>query len=123
MDGAGVMRRVFLAAVVSLIAIDAQALPKNFDGVWTFEARTTEGACEPQAAGHLTIVEGRVVALDTPGVAPWGYIDDGGVLSARFSQGQDMMRAQGRLKGMAGSGAWSSNTRYCGGVWSAHRAQ
>jgi hypothetical protein len=109
----------FLATVLAVAP--ATALPKSFDGDWTVDVRTTVGDCQSEIAGTVHVQDGRVIASSADGVDVWGYVEDDGVVSARFTQGQDILRANGKMKGAAGSGAWSSNTRYCGGKWSARR--
>jgi hypothetical protein len=122
MGGDLTMRRFLFAGAFALAASYAHALPASFDGEWSVDARTSVGDCQPEVAGTVTIQGGHVVAASGASIAAWGYIEDNGDISARFTQGQAMLRAQGKLKGKAGSGAWSSNTNYCGGKWTAHRA-
>ena len=114
------MRIAILCMSVALAA-PAAAFPRSFDGDWRIEARTTVGECAPEVSGTVHIEGGRVVASSAAGVQVWGYLEDNGDISARFTAGQKMARGNGKLKGAAGSGAWSSNTDYCGGVWTAHK--
>jgi len=116
------MRFALVLACVAFAA-PASAFPRSFDGDWQVEARTTVGNCAPEVSGTVHIEGGRVVASSTAGVEVWGYLEDNGDISARFTAGQKMARGNGKLKGAAGSGAWSSNTDYCGGVWTAHKAK
>ena len=118
------MRRALVLLAIGLAASPAAALPTDFDGDWQVDARTTVGDCEPEIMATVHVQDGRVVASDAADadVAVWGYIEDGGAVSARFTQGPDMLRASGKLREKAGTGAWSSNTRYCGGTWTAWRA-
>ena len=115
------MRRLVLACALALSASAASAMTTKFDGVWDVDVRTTVGDCEQDVAGTVTLQNGHVVATSGADVGVWGYVEDNGVLSARFTRGQGILRAQGKLKGAAGSGAWSSNTNYCGGQWTARR--
>ncbi len=115
------MRRLPIAIAVALAALPAAAMTQKFDGEWTVEARTTVGACQPEVAGTVTVQDGRVVASSGADIGVWGYIEADGVVSARFTQGQAMLRVQGALKDASGSGTWSSNTNYCGGKWTAQR--
>ncbi|MFV0281286.1 MAG: hypothetical protein ACK5JM_11085 [Rhodoblastus sp.] len=116
------MRRVSIAALAIAAHIaPAHAFPRQFDGEWQVEARTTVGKCAPEASVHVRIADGRIVASDAQGVEVWGYLEDNGDISARFTAGQKMARGNGKLKGGSGSGAWSSNTDYCGGVWTARK--
>ena len=115
-----------LSGALALAATGAAALPTTFDGDWKVDVRTTVGDCQPEVAGVIKVEGGRVVAVSDGAIAAsieaWGYVEANGDLSARFTQGQAMLRASGRLKGRTGAGAWSSNTNYCGGKWTAQRA-
>jgi len=115
--------RVALAFLAVALSAPASAFPRQYDGDWQVEARTTVGNCPPEASGTVRIEGGRVVGSSAQDVEVWGYLEDNGDISTRFTAGQKMARANGKLKGMSGSGAWSSNTDYCGGVWKAQKAK
>ena len=115
--------RLIIALFAASFAAPALAFPHSFDGDWQVEARTTVGNCAPEASGTVRIEGGRVVASSAAGVEVWGYLDDNGAISTRFTAGQKMARGNGKLKGLTGSGAWSSNTDYCGGTWTAQKAK
>ncbi len=117
------MMRLALVCIGAALAAPAVAFPSQFDGDWQVEARTTVGQCAPDVSGTVRIDGGRVVASSAQGVDVWGYLEDSGNISTRFTAGQKMARANGRLKGVSGSGAWSSNTDYCGGVWKAQKTK
>jgi len=94
----------------------------NFDGSWVIEAATTVGQCAPLVPTALTIQGARIVQAAGAPTTPWGYVEGDGTIVARFTgQGGHMARANGALRGVSGSGAWSSNTDYCGGTWRARR--
>ena len=122
MEGDRLMRLAIVCIGLALAA-PAAAFPRSFDGDWQVEARTTVGECAPEVSGTVHIEGGRVVASSVDGVQVWGYLEDNGAISTRFTAGQKMARASGKLSGVAGSGAWSSNTDYCGGVWKAQKAR
>ncbi|MDE2362307.1 MAG: hypothetical protein KGM42_06475 [Hyphomicrobiales bacterium] len=115
------MRGFLFAAALVAGAQPASAFSNKFDGVWTVDVRTTVGDCQPEIEGAVTIEGGRVVASSGADIAVWGYVEDSGDVSARFTQGQAVLRASGKARAAAAGGAWSSNTNYCGGVWSARR--
>lgn len=100
----------------------AQPAPQGFDGGWTIETATTVGNCAPLIPSAIAIQDRKVVEAAGGGTAAWGYVENDGVIVARFT-GQDgrTARANGQLRGDAGSGAWSSNTDLCGGAWRAYR--
>lgn len=115
--------RAFIVCMAVALAAPAAAFPRTFDGDWQVEARTTVGQCAPDVSGTVRIEGGRVVASSADGVQVWGYLEDNGDISTRFTAGQKMARANGKLKGASGAGAWSSNTDYCGGTWKAQKAK
>lgn len=87
----------------------------GYDGRWRVEFDTQVGACERSFGWPLEIVNGSVVPKD--GVDASGFIAREGLASLTIRRGQDIFRAQGRVKGQTGSGAWSSSTALCGGRW------
>ena len=91
------------------------------DGSWLFEVTTTSGSCPGLIPTSLTFKEGRLVDAAGARAAVWGYVDDDGTIVTRFTQDVHVARAYGQLRGGSGSGAWSSNTDYCGGTWRATR--
>lgn len=98
----------------------------RFDGAWTIEATTTVGSC-PALFPSAIDIKGDLLA-DTGAVAAssarttrWGYVESDGTIVARFTTQGSVARAHGQLRGNAGSGAWSSSTDMCGGVWKARR--
>ncbi len=117
------MRLAVLIFGAAFVAAPAHAFTSKFDGDWSVALRTTVGECPQSTDGTVRIAEGRVVASSGEGVGVWGYVEDSGAVSARFTQGEAMLRANGTIKGAKASGAWSSNTNYCGGTWTAQRAK
>ena len=115
------MRGLLFAAALIGSAAPASAFSNRFDGAWTVDVHTTVGNCQPEIEGVVTIQSGRIVASNAADTAVWGYVEDSGDVSARFTQGQAILRASGKAKAALASGAWSSNTNYCGGTWSARR--
>jgi len=102
-------------------AIGAQ--PQAFDGAWAIEAVTTVGDCVALVPASLTIHDRKITGAADIATTLWGYVEGDGAIVARFT-GHDgrTVRAHGRLRNGGGSGAWSSNTDMCGGVWRAYRA-
>ncbi len=108
----------------------APAEPPGFDGRWTIEQTTTVGNC-PQLIPGAVVIQGDQIVEATGGaaaanisVAPWGYVESDGTIVARFTLPDGrVVRAHGQLRAGAGagSGAWSSNSDYCGGSWRAQR--
>jgi hypothetical protein len=103
----------------------ARATPAEiagYDGSWIIEATTTVGKCPALVPASLTIQGNRVASAAGLSTEPWGYVENDGTFVARFSDSSGhMARANGRLGGAGGSGAWSSSTDMCGGTWRARR--
>lgn len=98
----------------------------RFDGAWTIEATTTVGSCPALVPDAIDIKDDRVAGTGVDPVSnvrttPWGYVESDGTFVARFTTQGRVARAHGQLRGKAGSGAWSSSTDMCGGVWKARR--
>ncbi len=97
--------------------------PHTSDGVWRVEATTTVGACGGLIPGSLTITDHKIAGASGLPVTSWGYVDEAGQIVARFTEsGGRVVRLHGQLGDTAGSGAWSSSTDLCGGVWRARRS-
>ena len=95
---------------------------QNADGAWRIESTTTVGTCGGQIPGDLTIVDHKIAGATGAPATSWGYVDEAGQIVARFTgSGGRVVRLHGRLRGATGSGAWSSSTDMCGGVWRATR--
>jgi hypothetical protein len=95
----------------------------SYDGPWSIEAATTVGNCPALVPASLTIRDNRVASAAGVSADPWGYVENDGTFVARFTDsGGHLARANGRLSGAGGSGAWSSSTDMCGGTWRARRA-
>ena len=119
-------RSLFFGAACALAASAAPAQEPGLgggrhDGVWAFSSTTTSGSCPSIAPADVTIQGGHVVSANGGGAEPWGYVESDGTFVARFTTGGHVSRANGSLRGDAGSGAWSSSTDLCGGAWRAQR--
>lgn len=104
----------------------AESEAGRFDGSWTIEAKITVGSCPAlipdaiEVKGDLLDDVGHTPASSAP-TTRWGYVESDGTIVARFTTQGRVARAHGQLRGNAGSGAWSSSTDMCGGVWKARR--
>jgi hypothetical protein len=98
------------------------ALPGNPNGAWIIEAVATVGDCALLIPTALTVADNKIADATGGRVSSWGYVDENGNIVARFTgDGGRVARFHGALKGSRGSGAWSSSTDMCGGVWRAER--
>ena len=95
---------------------------QNPDGEWRVESSTTVGSCDAPIPGAFTIADHRISGASGARATSWGYVDETGQLIARFTgTGGRVVRLSGQLVGATGSGAWSSPTDLCGGIWRATR--
>ena len=127
------MNRGVLAVVFSLIVGDAWAAASKStepvgsgkaNGVWSVQATTSVGACSNLIPDSLVIVDNKISETTRTNVSVWGYIDETGAITARFtSSDEHVARFHGRFRGSNGAGAWSSSTDLCGGSWRAVRQQ
>jgi hypothetical protein len=71
---------------------------------------------------YKAIVDNKISETTGANVSVWGYIDETGAITARFtSSDEHVARFHGRFRGSNGAGAWSSSTDLCGGSWRAVR--
>ncbi|NBS34577.1 MAG: hypothetical protein EBS82_01875 [Methylocystaceae bacterium] len=125
------MNRVVLITLLSLIVVGASvaaskstepAGPGKANGVWSVQAITSVGACSNLIPDSLVIVDNKITETTGANVSVWGYVDEAGAITARFtSSDEHVARFHGRFKGSNGAGAWSSSTDLCGGSWRAVR--
>ena len=127
------MNRVVLITGLILIVTDASAAASkstepvgsgNANGSWSVQATTSVGSCSSLIPDSLVIVDNKISETTGTNVSVWGYIDETGAITARFtSSDEHVARFHGRFRGSNGAGAWSSSTDLCGGSWRAVRQQ
>lgn len=131
------MKHAVVAFLAILAATDAQAISGKSpgaaapataktalkpDGTWRIEASTTVGSCSGLIPGALSIADHKIASASGALMTSWGYVDEAGQIVARFTGTNGrVVRLHGQLSGAKGSGAWSSSTDMCGGVWRATR--
>jgi hypothetical protein len=111
------------AAVMGcLIAPPALAQANRFDGNWSVEVVTRQGACDQAYRYAVTIENGRARYSGPENFDISGRVQPNGSVSASISRGQDRANVTGRLSGTRGSGTWStSGGRVCSGQWNADK--
>ncbi len=113
-----ILSGLFLAAVAT--AALSAATPSH-DGLWTVEGTTDVGPCSKTFAGEVKVQNNDIVEASGGVAQAIGSIDNSGAVWARLTADIGMARGSGRVHGATASGAWSSNTAYCGGRWNAKR--
>jgi hypothetical protein len=108
-----------LAGATSMKQIDVA----RYDGVYSVKITTEAGAgpCEKVYQGSVTIANGRITEISDPQASATGLIEDDGTVSLSFRENGQIAHVGGRISGRYGSGAWSSPTAECGGVWRSER--
>lgn len=102
----------------------ATAAVSDPNGSWTVEATTTVGECPTLIPSSLEIADNRIAPTQGAQLSSWGYVDQEGSIVARFTgAGERVVRLHGTMRGGQASGAWSSSTDMCGGVWRASRGR
>jgi len=100
----------------------AQAQTRTFDGTWSVEVVTEQGACD-RAYRYLVVIEnGRARYGGPENFAVTGQVRRNGEVSGSIARGQDRAAVRGRLAGSRGTGTWTaSGSRACSGTWNAER--
>ena len=97
------------------------AAAENHDGVYAVDIVTRQGACDRAYHWTIAVSGGRISSGADALMQASGQIDGRGNVSLAFRRDNNVAHVTGRVKGNAGSGAWSSPTMQCGGSWSAAR--
>ena len=111
------------AAMAALVlAPQAQAQTNRFDGNWSVEVVTEQGACDRAYRYAVVVQNGRARYGGPENFNVTGQVQQNGNVSASISRGQDRANVSGRLSGSAGRGTWStSGGRVCSGYWNAEK--
>jgi hypothetical protein len=103
------------------LSLPLPALAARYDGVWVVDGTTDVGDCLKAFHGTVRVEHDDIVGTDAGASVSYGHIEKTGTAWAHFERGSEIVRAQGKFSGISASGAWSSNTAYCGGRWHARR--
>jgi hypothetical protein len=115
--------KLCIVAVLGLpLAAPAFAQTTGFDGAWSVEVVTQQGACD-RAYRYSVVIENGVARYGGPEQFDVrGQVRPNGSVSANISRGQDRANITGRLSGRSGTGTWSSSGgRVCSGQWNAEK--
>jgi hypothetical protein len=109
-------------AAASVLAPQAQAQTKKFDGTWSVEVITEQGACDRAYRYSVIVENGRARYGGPENFNVNGQVQQNGAVAASISRGQDSANVRGRLSGNMGTGTWStSGGRTCSGNWNAEK--
>ncbi|MCB5176353.1 hypothetical protein [Microvirga lenta] len=110
------------AVTGSLLAAPAFAQTSRFDGTWSVEVVTEQGACDRAYRYQVIVENGRARYGGPEQFNVSGQVQPNGTVNASISRGQDRANVRGRLSGNSGSGTWStSGGRACSGNWNAEK--
>lgn len=113
---------IALVSALSLLALMSE-MSHASDSQWRLVISTEVGTCEKSIPAGLAVRNNDIITLTQTGVQINGSIEPSGAMWARMTRDKHLYRLQGRLIKKNGSGTWSSNTRLCGGKWTATRTQ
>ncbi|NBJ11451.1 hypothetical protein [Microvirga arsenatis] len=120
------MRSLFwlcAAAMTGLaLAPQAQAQANRFDGTWSVEVVTEQGACDRAYRYPVIVQNGQARYGGPESFNVSGQVRPNGSVSASISRGQDRANVRGQLSGNTGRGTWTtSGGRVCSGTWNAEK--
>ncbi|WP_230532994.1 hypothetical protein [Microvirga roseola] len=114
-----VLAAAFIAAP---IASPAQGQTARFDGSWSVEVVTEQGACDRAYRYNVVVQNGRLRYGGAESFNVSGQVRPNGAVAATISRGQDRAVVRGNLSGNFGRGTWAtSGGRTCSGYWDAER--
>ncbi|MEZ0171780.1 hypothetical protein [Microvirga sp. TS319] len=107
---------------VSSLAPEAHAQTKKFDGTWSVEVVTEQGACDRAYRYPVIVQNGRARYGGQERFDVNGQVRPNGSVSASIAHGQDRAHVTGQLSDGWGRGTWTtSGGRVCSGTWNAER--
>ncbi|WP_414471727.1 hypothetical protein [Microvirga sp. M2] len=107
---------------VSALAPEAHAQTKKFDGTWSVEVVTEQGACDRAYRYAVIVQNGRARYGGPERFDVNGQVRPNGSVSASIVHGQDRAHVIGQLSEGWGRGTWTtSGGRACSGTWNAER--
>ena len=111
------------AATAALVLTpQAQAQTNRFDGNWSVEVVTEQGACDRAYRYPVIVQNGQARYGGPESFNVNGRVQSNGSVSASISRGQDRANVSGRLSGTMGRGTWTtSGGRVCSGYWNAEK--
>lgn len=105
-----------------LLATPAFAQTTKFDGTWSVEVVTLQGACDRAYRYSVDIQNGLARYGGPENFDVQGRVRPNGSISAEISRGQDKANVTGRLSGKSGTGTWTTaGGRVCSGQWNAEK--
>ena len=111
-----------LAVGLGWVCLTPAQAQQQFNGRWSVEVVTEQGACDRAYRYPVAIENGRIRYAGSEGFNVVGTVTARGAIRSTIAAGQSRAEVTGRLAGRAGSGTWAiSGTRSCSGFWRAER--
>ncbi len=105
-----------------ILSPQAQAQANRFDGNWSVEVVTEQGACDRAYRYPVIVQNGQARYGGPESFNVSGQVRPNGAVSASISRGQDRANVTGQLSGNSGRGTWTtSGGRVCSGYWNAEK--
>ena len=117
----GHFRKAIIAGHLLLLAVTSMATPAaaaTFDGAWSVQIASSNGACPSGASVSIGISNGQVASSNGSFTAS-GHVADAGTISVTLISGMKRAVGFGHLAGASGSGTWRG--AMCSGTWTAQR--
>ena len=109
-------------AAACFLPPQAQAQTNRFDGNWSVEVVTEQGACDRAYRYAVIVQNGRARYGGPENFNVNGQVSPNGSVSASITRGQDRANVSGWLSGATGRGTWStSGGRVCSGYWNGEK--
>ena len=107
--------------IAGVVGTPAQA-QQQFNGRWSVEVVTEQGACDRAYRYPVAIENGRIRYAGTEGFNVVGTVNARGVVRTSIASSQLRADVTGRLAGSTGTGTWTiAGGRNCSGYWRAER--
>lgn len=117
----GHFRKAIIASSVLMLvgtSIATPAAAATFDGAWSVQIASSNGACPNGASVSIGISNGQVASSNGSFTAS-GHVAEAGTISVILISGMKRAVGFGRRAGTSGSGTWRG--AMCSGTWTAQR--
>jgi hypothetical protein len=117
----GHFRKAIIASSILMLvgtSIATPAAAATFDGAWSVQIASSNGACPNGASVSIGISNGQVASSNGSFTAS-GHVAEAGTISVILISGMKRAVGFGRLAGTSGSGTWRG--AMCSGTWTAQR--
>ena len=105
---------------IALASLAPAAAQQGFDGQWSVDVVTEQGACERAYRYPVVVQNGQIRYGGLQGVL--GTVSPQGAVRSNVATTQARVEVAGRVDGRSGAGTWAvTGARNCSGSWRAER--